>query len=75
MTNKHGSGSILTSEGLDLIKIYSQYDIRLKESKKVNIAGGILLVEFLESISNEVPFDITVFSSDDESAFELGKEI
>lgn len=73
MTNKHGSGSILTSEGLDLIKIYSQYDIRLKESKKVNIAGGHIISGVLESISNEVPFDITVFSSDDESAFELGK--
>lgn len=73
VTNKHGSGSILTSEGLDLIKIYSQYDIRLKESKKVNIAGGHIISGVLESISNEVPFDITVFSSDDESAFELGK--
>lgn len=71
--NNYGSGTILTKEGLNLIKIYDQYQIRLNESNKINIAGGHIVSGLLESISNEIPFDISVFSSDDESAFELGK--
>jgi molybdenum-dependent DNA-binding transcriptional regulator ModE len=71
--NNYGSGSTLTKEGLNLIKIYNQYQIRLKESNKINIAGGHIVSGLLESISNDIPFDISVFSSDDESAFELGK--
>ena len=71
--NNYGSGSTLTKEGLNLIKIYNQYQIRLNESNKINIAGGHIVSGLLESISNDIPFDISVFSSDDESAFELGK--
>ncbi|WP_413862108.1 LysR family transcriptional regulator [Methanobrevibacter sp. UBA417] len=71
--NNYGSGTTLTKEGLNLIKIYNQYQIRLNESNKINIAGGHIVSGLLESISNDIPFDISVFSSDDESAFELGK--
>lgn len=71
--NNYGSGTTLTKKGLNLIKIYDQYQIRLNESNKINIAGGHIVSGLLESISNEIPFDISVFSSDDESAFELGK--
>jgi molybdate transport repressor ModE-like protein len=70
---KYGSGSILTVTGLNLVNTYKKYEFRLKESKRINIAGGHIVSGFLESVSSEIPFNITVFSSDDESAFELGK--
>ncbi|MDD2644484.1 MAG: LysR family transcriptional regulator, partial [Methanobacteriaceae archaeon] len=60
--NNYGSGTTLTKEGLNLIKIYNQYQIRLNESNKINIAGGHIVSGLLESISNDIPFDISVFS-------------
>ena len=71
--NKYGSGTNLTREGLELIESYKQYRIRLTQSKKINISGGHIVSGLLNSIKEKIPFDINVYSSDDESAFELGK--
>ena len=71
--NKYGSGTHLTNQGLELVESYKQYRIRLTQSKKINISGGHIVSGLLNSIKEKIPYDINVYSSDDESAFELGK--
>ena len=73
VSNNYGSGSKLSPECEKLIETYKQYRIRLTESKKINISGGHIVSGLLESIKEKIPFDINVYSSNDESAFELGK--
>lgn len=71
--NKYGSGTNLTNQGLEIVEYYKQYRIRLTQSKKINISGGHIVSGLLNSIKEKIPYDINVYSSDDESAFELGK--
>ena len=74
VSNNYGSGSTLTPKGKEIIESYKQYRIRLTQSKKINISGGHIVSGLFESIKDNIPFDINVYSSDDASAFELGKK-
>ena len=71
--NTPGSGTKITKECEEILEHYKQFGLRLSYSKKINISGGNIVSGLLNSIKNKIPFDINVYSSDDESAFELGK--
>ena len=71
ITRKVGNGTILTSEGLSLLEEFKKYLIQIEKPSNINIAGGHISTGLLESI--ETPFDINIYSSSDEDAFELAK--
>lgn len=69
LTEKKGNGSGLTNEGLRLLEEYRKYLIQIAEPDNINIAGGHISSGLLESI--DLPFNINVYSSNDEDAFKL----
>jgi len=69
-----GSRSYLTEKSKDLVDIYKKYNYRVVENDKLIIAGGHIITNFLESISNEIPFEVNIYSSDDDSGYELSKK-
>ncbi|MCR5025871.1 MAG: LysR family transcriptional regulator [Methanobrevibacter sp.] len=71
LTEKKGNGSGLTREGLRLLEEYRKYLIQIAEPDNINIAGGHISSGLLESI--DLPFNINVYSSNDEDAFKLAK--
>ena len=71
ITEKVGNGTVLTSEGLSLLEEFRKYLILIEKTKNINIAGGHISTGLLESI--DTPFNINVYSSSDEDAFELAK--
>ena len=71
ITEKVGNGTVLTPEGLSLLEEFRKYLIQIEKTPNINIAGGHISTGLLESI--ETPFDINVYSSSDEDAFELAK--
>lgn len=71
ITKKVGNGTRLTPEGMNLLEEFKKYLIQIEKTSKINIAGGHISTGLLESI--ETPFDINVYSSSDEDAFELAK--
>ena len=71
ITEKVGNGTVLTPEGLSLLEEFRKYLIQIKKTPNINIAGGHISTGLLESI--ETPFNINVYSSSDEDAFELAK--
>lgn len=71
LTQKVGNGTLLTSEGMDLLNEYRKYMIQIEKTSKINIAGGHISSGLLESIRQ--PFNINVYSSSDKDAFELAK--
>ncbi|WP_409200077.1 LysR family transcriptional regulator [Methanobrevibacter sp. DSM 116169] len=68
------NGSKLSSEGIDLLNEFNEYYDKLKVSDDIVICGGHIVSSFLESISLEIPYKTTIYSSDDESAYELAKK-
>lgn len=68
------NGSKLTSDGEDLLDAFQDYYNKLEVSEDIVICGGHIVSSFLESISSEIPFKTTIYSSDDESAFKLAKK-
>ncbi|AMD16715.1 LysR family transcriptional regulator [Methanobrevibacter sp. YE315] len=71
ITEKVGNGTILTKEGLGLLEEFRKYDIQIEKTSSINIVGGHISTGLLESI--ELPFDVNIYSSNDEDAFELAK--
>lgn len=71
ITEKVGNGTVLTSEGLSLLEEFRKYLILIEKTENINIAGGHISTGLLESI--DTPFNINVYSSSDEAAFELAK--
>ena len=71
LTENKGNGSILTDNGVRLLEEYRKYLIQIAEPDNINIAGGHISSSLLESI--DLPFNINVYSSNDEDAFKLAK--
>lgn len=71
ITEKIGNGTHLTQEGQELLEEFRKYLIQIERTPKINIAGGHISTGLLESINT--PFDINIYSSSDEDAFELAK--
>ncbi len=71
ITEKIGNGTHLTQEGMELLEEFRKYLIQIEKTTKINIAGGHISTGLLESITT--PFDVNIYSSSDEDAFELAK--
>ena len=71
LTENKGNGSILTDNGVRLLEEYRKYLIQIAEPDNINIAGGHISSSLLESI--DLPFNINVYSSNDEDAFKLAR--
>ena len=71
ISEKVGNGTLLTKEGLKLLEEYQKYMIQIEKTDSINIAGGHISSGLLESINQ--PFNINVYSSTDQDAFELAK--
>ena len=71
ITEKIGNGTHLTQDGLELLEEFRKYLIQIEKTPKINIAGGHISTGLLESINT--PFDVNIYSSSDEDAFELAK--
>lgn len=71
LTMKKGNGSCLSNEGLRLLEEYRKYLIQIAEPDNINIAGGHISTGLLKSI--DLPFNINVYSSNDNDAFKLAK--
>lgn len=71
ITKKVGNGTVLTERGLQLLDEYRKYTIQIEKTDKINIAGGHISSGLLKSIPQ--PFNINVYSSSDEDAFELAR--
>lgn len=71
ITEKIGNGTHLTKDGLELLEEFRKYLIQIEKTPKINIAGGHISTGLLESINT--PFDVNIYSSSDEDAFELAK--
>ncbi|WP_405307156.1 LysR family transcriptional regulator [Methanobrevibacter sp.] len=71
ITQKIGNGTHLTADGLKLLEEFRKYLIQIEKTSSINIAGGHISTGLLESI--QTPFDINIYSSNDEDAFKLAK--
>lgn len=71
LTEKKGNGSVLTDDGLKLLEEYRKYLIQIAEPDNINIAGGHISSSLIESLN--LPFNINVYSSNDEDAFKLAR--
>ena len=69
LTEKKGNGSVLTDNGIRLLEEYRKYLIQIAEPDNINIAGGHISSSLLESL--DLPFNINVYSSNDQDAFKL----
>ena len=69
-----GSGSELSPKGYELLDIYYKYKNRLEDREEIIIAGGHIITGLLQAISYDLPFETLIYSSDDESAYELAKQ-
>ena len=69
-----GSGSELSRKGYELLDIYYKYKNRLEDREEIIIAGGHIITGLLQAISYDLPFKTLIYSSDDESAYELAKQ-
>ena len=69
-----GSGSELTEKGLELLNLYYKYKNRLEDKEEVIIAGGHITTNLIQSLTHDLPFNILVYSSDDESAYKLAQQ-
>ncbi len=69
-----GSGSELSPRGYELLNTYFKYKNRLEDREEIIIAGGHIITGLLQAISYDLPFKTLIYSSDDESAYELAKQ-
>ena len=69
-----GSGSELSEKGYELLDLYYKYKNRLEDREEIIIAGGHIITGLLQAISYDLPFKTLIYSSDDESAYELAKQ-
>lgn len=66
-----GNGTLLTKEGFELLDEFRKYAIQIEKTPNINIVGGHISTGLLESI--RLPFNINIYSSNDEDAFKLAK--
>jgi DNA-binding transcriptional LysR family regulator len=71
ITRKVGNGTLLTPEGESLLEEFRKYLVRIEKTPNINIAGGHISTGLLESL--KTPFNLNIYSSSDEDAFELAK--
>lgn len=71
IAEKAGNGTLLTPEGQSLLDEFQKYAIQIEETPNINIVGGHISTGLLESI--DLPFNVNIYSSNDEDAFELAK--
>ncbi len=71
LTEKKGNGSGLTNDGVRLLEEDRKYLIQIAEPDHINIAGGHISSGLLESLDS--PFNINVYSSNDQDAFKLAR--
>ena len=71
LTRKVGNGTILTSEGIQLLQEFRKYINQIEKTSSINIAGGHISSGLLESISQG--YNTNIYSSTDEDAFELAR--
>lgn len=71
ITEKIGNGTLLTPAGTKLLDEFRKYLIQIEKTPKINIVGGHISTGLLESITT--PFNTSIYSSNDEDAFELAK--
>ena len=71
ITRKAGNGTLLTPEGESLLEEFRKYLIKIEKTENINIAGGHISTGLLESL--KTPFNLNIYSSSDEDAFELAK--
>ena len=69
-----GSGSELSKKGYELLDLYYKYKNRLEDRQEIIIVGGHIITGLLQAISYDLPFKTLIYSSDDESAYELAKQ-
>ena len=69
-----GSGSQLSEKGYELLDIYYKYMARLEDREEIIISGGHIITGLLDALSPTLPFKTLIYSSDDESAYELAKQ-
>lgn len=69
-----GSGSELSKKGYELLDLYYKYKNRLEDRQEIIIVGGHIITGLLQAISYDFPFKTLIYSSDDESAYELAKQ-
>ncbi|KZX10640.1 LysR family transcriptional regulator [Methanobrevibacter filiformis] len=65
--------SELTNEAKKLLQIYEKYENRSLESKNIIICGGHIASGLLEHLSSDSLWDISIYSSDDLSSYDLAK--
>jgi len=68
------SKTYLTDVARQLLHSYDKYCSRVSENDKISIAGGHIVTSFLNSISNNLPYGIDVYSSDDTTAYKLANK-
>lgn len=71
LTQKVGNGTLLTSEGIELLQEFRKYSNQIERTVHINIAGGHISSGLLESISQG--YNTKIYSSTDEDAFELAR--
>ena len=64
-------GSVLTSEGLELLNIYEKYLKRLKKREKTVIGGGFISSNLVGTLASQFGLDSLSYSTDDQSAVYL----
>ena len=69
----YGSKTYLTNDAKELINTHEKYQYRVVENDKITIVGGHIVTSFLNSIANNLPYEIDVYSSDDVSAYKLAQ--
>lgn len=74
LVSNFNNGSKLTIDGQNLLNEYYKYYNKVTEENDIVICGGHIISSFFESISLDMPFKTTIYSSDDESAFKLAKK-
>jgi molybdenum-dependent DNA-binding transcriptional regulator ModE len=69
-----GAGSGLTENGYKILNKYGKYLKRLEDRKKPVICGGYISAGLMEVLAAEYLIDVTIYSTDDESALELARK-
>ncbi|HNR25443.1 MAG TPA: LysR family transcriptional regulator [Methanobacteriaceae archaeon] len=73
LVESSGSGSVLTSHGLEVIAQYQQLMKRLSEHKQPVICGGHISTGLMDSLCHNYGLDSVIYSTDDLSALKLAE--
>ncbi|MDR0900300.1 MAG: LysR family transcriptional regulator, partial [Methanobrevibacter sp.] len=73
LVDVRGSKSYLSNKAIDLLNSYYKYNNSLANDDKIAIVGGHIITGLIDSISEDLPFEVDVYSSTDKSAYKLSK--